>query len=119
MGDFSSYYTNNNTHYHHHRHLHARSRHAAGERDTAPMAGTASSGGSRPNTAPATLYKLGDADADLASLGVVPRATLQLFVDSSVEADVQAALDALSQQTSDERHGKPRRAEETAASAHR
>ena len=56
--------------------------------------------------------ELGDADADLASLGVVPRATLQLFVDSSVEADVQAALDALSQQTSDERHGKPRRAED-------
>ena len=31
MGDCSSYYTNNNIHYYQHRHLHARSRHAAGE----------------------------------------------------------------------------------------
>ena len=42
MGDCSSYYTNNNTYYNHHRHLHARSRHAAGEQDAALTAGTAS-----------------------------------------------------------------------------
>ena len=40
MGDCSSYYTNNNTYYNHHRHLHARSRHAAGEQDAALTAGT-------------------------------------------------------------------------------
>ena len=53
MGACSSFYTSNNTHCHQHEHPHARSRHAAGERDTALTAGSAGPPG-RPRRA-ATL----------------------------------------------------------------
>ena len=37
---------------------------------------------------------------------------MQLYVDTSVPADFQSGWDALARQTTEEKHGKPRKAED-------
>ena len=44
--------------------------------------------------------ELSDPDQTLADAGVVPAVTIQLFIDKSVEADLQGAFDAQERQTS-------------------
>ena len=56
--------------------------------------------------------ELSDNERSLADAGVVPKAKLTLWVDTSVEADVGAAMELLNQQTAEEKTGKPRKSED-------
>ena len=56
--------------------------------------------------------ELQDDDATLEDVGVVPHSRVQLFLDQGRPADTQAAWDAHSRQTAEERQGKPRKPED-------
>ena len=56
--------------------------------------------------------ELVDSEATLADAGVVPRSKMVLWVDTSVAADAEEAMALLSQQSAEEKTGKPRRAED-------
>ena len=56
--------------------------------------------------------ELADNEATLADAGVVPKSKMLLWVDTSVAADAEAAMALLSQQSAEEKTGKPRRAED-------
>ena len=47
--------------------------------------------------------ELTDGEATLADAGIVPNATVQLFIDKTLEADLQGAFDAHEQQTTKKR----------------